>query len=135
MPPGGRGDRGASPSLDSALLERHPAPNWARDLDDLISANRLIRPTRSFLSLSPRYHARDARAVTSGRPEEGSEPSPAPSRGLGSTPATIPVVAYCCGQEVRHNPVLRITFCIRCGRSGPFQIRVPRPLPTSFRLL
>ena len=80
------------------------------------------------ITLPPAIHARDARAVASGRPEEGEEPS-APGWELGSTPAPV-LIAYCCGQEVRRNRILRVSFCLKCGRHAPFLIRTFSPLQT-----
>ena len=77
--------------------------------------------------LAPRgFHARDARAVTSGRLEVDMELPPPPSRELESTPATL-TLAFCCGEEVQHNEKLQITFCGKCGYRGTFRVVTLHP--------
>lgn len=85
-------------------------------------------PTPSPLSTPPGNHARDARAIASGRLGAGEE-LPAPI-GPRSTPATL-TRAYCCGQEVHHNETLGISFCDKCGYRGRFLFRTLGPFQTS----
>ncbi len=68
-------------------------------------------------SISPRLHARDPRAVASGR-LGGEEESPA---GAPSEPAPVPrFVCARCHRPIRRNPILRISFCEVCGLSQAF---------------
>jgi hypothetical protein len=65
---------------------------------------------------SPRFHARDPRAVASGRLGAGEE-LPAAER-----PDQAPVLVVCatCRQPIRYNEVLGISFCTVHGFSEPF---------------
>ncbi len=67
-------------------------------------------------SISSRNHARDPRAVTSGRlGEEEGTPAGAPSG-----PAPVLVVCSICRQPIHYNETLRISFCPIHGLSEPF---------------
>jgi hypothetical protein len=65
---------------------------------------------------SPRFHARDPRAVASGRfgGEEG------PPAGAPSEPVPVLVLCSTCRQPICRNETLRISFCPIHGLSRPF---------------